>query len=75
MWYRAIKGASSRGRGPWRCRLAPPIRESQCEEWISGPWPCASEAGELALLLKTRASVVLTQGFELGPFLGELLGD
>ena len=30
---------------------------------------------ELALLLKTRASVVLTQGLELGPFLGELLRE
>jgi hypothetical protein len=30
---------------------------------------------ELALLLKTRASVVLTQGLELGPLLGELLRE
>ena len=30
---------------------------------------------ELALLLKTRASVVLTQGLELGPVLGELLRE
>jgi hypothetical protein len=28
---------------------------------------------ELALLLKTRASVVVTQGLELGPVLGDLL--
>jgi hypothetical protein len=28
---------------------------------------------ELALLLKTRASVVMTQGLELGPVLGDLL--
>ena len=28
---------------------------------------------ELALLLKTRASVMLAQGPELGPLLGELL--
>jgi hypothetical protein len=34
---------------------------SQREEWIPGPWPSASEAGELA-------SVVLTQGLELGHF-------
>jgi len=30
---------------------------------------------ELVLLLKTRASVVLTQGLELGPVLGELLRE
>jgi hypothetical protein len=30
---------------------------------------------ELALLLKARASIVLTQGLELGPVLGELLRD
>jgi hypothetical protein len=30
---------------------------------------------ELAPLLKTRASVVLTQGLELGPFLGDLLRE
>ena len=30
---------------------------------------------ELALLLKTRASVVLTQGLESGPFLGDLLRE
>ena len=30
---------------------------------------------ELALLLKTHASVVLTQGLELGPLLGELLRE
>jgi len=30
---------------------------------------------ELALRLKTCASVVLTQGLELGPVLGELLRD
>jgi hypothetical protein len=30
---------------------------------------------ELALLLKTRASVVLTQGLGLGPLLGELLRE
>jgi hypothetical protein len=30
---------------------------------------------ELALLLKTRASVVLTQGLELGQLLGELLRE
>jgi len=30
---------------------------------------------ELALLLRTRASVVLTQGLELGPVLGELLRE
>jgi hypothetical protein len=30
---------------------------------------------ELALLLKTRASVVLTQGLELGPLLGEVLRE
>ena len=30
---------------------------------------------ELALLLKTRASVVLTQGLEFGPVLGELLRE
>jgi hypothetical protein len=30
---------------------------------------------EMALLLKTRASIVLTQSFELGPLLGELLGE
>jgi hypothetical protein len=42
---RAMKGAPSRGRRPWRCRLAPPILSSQREGWISGRWPCASEAG------------------------------
>ena len=30
---------------------------------------------ELALLLKTRASAVLTQGLELGPVLGDLLHE
>jgi hypothetical protein len=30
---------------------------------------------ELALLLEPRASVVLTQGLELGPVLGELLRE
>jgi hypothetical protein len=30
---------------------------------------------ELALLLKTHASVVLAQGLELGPLLGELLRE
>jgi hypothetical protein len=30
---------------------------------------------ELALLLKTRASEVLTQGLELGPVIGELLRE
>ena len=30
---------------------------------------------ELALLLKTRAGVVLAQGLELGPLLGELLRE
>ena len=27
-----MKGASKRGRGPWRCRLAAPIRSSQSED-------------------------------------------
>ena len=30
---------------------------------------------ELAMLLKTRARVALTEGLVLGPFLGELLGE
>ena len=30
---------------------------------------------QLALLLKTRASVALAEGLVLGPFLGELLGE
>lgn len=29
-----MKGASKRGRRPWLCRLAPPIRSFRREEWI-----------------------------------------
>jgi hypothetical protein len=43
--------------------------------WISGQWPCTSEEVDLSLLLKTCASEVMTQGFELGTLLGELLGE
>jgi hypothetical protein len=68
-----MRGASSRGRGPWRERLAPPIRSFQREEWIRG-LVLRGEI-ELALLLKTRASVVLMQDLELGPVLAQLLRE
>ncbi len=56
-----MKGASSRGRGPSRCRLAPPIRSSQREGLIQDRGLVFLGEMELALLLKTRAGVALTQ--------------
>ena len=50
--------ASNRGRGPWRCRLAA-IRSSEHGEWPRDRGLELLGEMELALLLKTRASVVL----------------
>ena len=69
------KGASKRGRGPWRCRLAPPIRSSQREDGFRDSGRVLLRRVELVMLLKTRASVLLTQGLELGPLLVELLRE
>jgi hypothetical protein len=68
-----MKGASKRGRGPWRCRLAPQIRSFPRGEWIPGQCPCASEEGGAGAAPQKRASVVLTHGLELGPLLSALL--
>ena len=63
------------GRGPWRCRLAPPIRSFQCEWLIPGPWPVFLGGLDQALLYEARAGVALTQGLELGPMLSQLLRE
>ena len=68
-------GRRHRWRGPCRCRLVPLGRSSPRAGVIPGPWPCALRQVELALLLKTRASVVLTKNLELGPVLGGLLRE
>jgi hypothetical protein len=70
-----MRGASSIGRGPWRCLLAPPIHSFPHESGIRDRGRVLLRHVELALLLKTRANVSLTQGLELGPVLAELLRE
>jgi hypothetical protein len=62
------KGASKRGRGPWRCRL-------DSERGVLFCCLAAVRQVELTLPLKTRDGVGLTQGLELGPVLAQLLSE
>jgi hypothetical protein len=69
-----MKGASSRGRGPCRCRLDPP-NHAITESGFRDRGLVLLRQVELTMLLKQRTSVLLAQGTELGPLLGELLGE